>query len=285
MSDIPSEEWDFRPISENWEMPYAVLYEYCRSSKSRKILEEWFAAPFAIPYGATLYGYREELATLGVKRKKMSIRQFVEKLFEACPDFAVCAPFLVLLAQEIPPLIRRYGVVDVALRFPCFPEPWVKVKAERGKEYLKVRSKGWPKPKQALWEPRELVDQPHSATSELCHLAIEWTADAPQIKADFNKWLGTRHPGATSGRRATWERLKWLSVYRLSTQASLRYTAGKKMVDEYKSLHPSLGDIQTVFPDYDSQTSWDDAVKKATESLKGNFVPDILHSVGRMWTA
>lgn len=282
-------EWDFRGIKDDWEYPLAVMYEYARSSQLRIDLPNWLAMPFS-ESGSTFATHDELLRKFSLVRRStldVPTGEILEKLWSSDAAANDIFSALILMSQELPVSIKNHRAVDIALRFPRFPEPWQETKRGCGADYLKRRCAKWPRTSPPIREIRETSDPFDYAYLEPTwgryDFIVDWTADADQIKEEFVKWLSRHHPGAQPGRRATWERLKWLSAYRLGKVAGLKYGEAIQFQVPYQSSGRIKNGSALVYPGYSSHTAWINAIESAEQSLDGNFCTDIMKSVGRLW--
>lgn len=287
---LPPEEWDFREIKEDWEMPFAVMYEYCRSSSLSIPLRKWFELPFS-ESGRTLGTDDELLLRLGIdwsEARDTSTGKIIESIWNSDVEFQATQTAMEMLSWELSQVIPGRNMIDIALRFPRFPEPWVSTKRCCGKDYLQKRCTLWARNSPPLREiePLSYADSaPHANPYQRHDFIIDWSADAREIKRYFAEWLKEKHPATRIGRRATWEFLKWLSAYRLSsTTRRLNFNDAKAFLKTYTDENPVNFETRRVFPDLDSQTAWDDAVRRAERYLTVNFCSEILKECNHLWT-
>lgn len=99
---LPPDEWDFREIREDWEVPYAILYEYSRSSTVRHHLQRWFNTRFA-ESGMTLASHPELLSKFKISRTKsleLPTSRIIDTIWDSGMGLSVIQSALALLAQE-----------------------------------------------------------------------------------------------------------------------------------------------------------------------------------------
>ncbi len=294
-------EWDFRPI-EDWELPFATIYEYARSiEKVSNHLTAWLDGPVETrsPWP------RIRIDTGQIKDAGWEMKSplpdrmgdLIEYIFDEAPSDKTMLSALHLVIENVPQELHGPGVQDIALRFPRFPEPWIQTRQRRGVDYLKKRCFQYPNPVRVLrelwdpfeWDPNNPLRDLHATSNLSAHIGvheflIDWSARRTEILADFTSWLGRHHPGQSRRNPHIREPLKWLAAFRLK-EAGLAHAAAKEVVkDRHKTVAapPSGPDL----PTYGNEKKWLEAARKAKELIQmPDFDVELLRRHGLLWAS
>lgn len=302
---VPPEpcEWDFRPI-EDWELPFATIYEYARSIKQvSNHLKAWFSSPCQtrVPHPHIKID-ADQVARAGWKMDRIlpdTMGEAIEYIFDEAPDDVSRLTALNLIVWNIPQVLGGPGVQDIALRFPLFPETWMQTRARRERDYLKKRCFRYPKAKQRrslreLWDPLEwdpgnpfcdaYAVPPLSGHLGVHEFLIDWSARRTEILADFTSWLGRHHPGESRRNPYIREPLKWLAAYRLK-EAGLSHARAKEVVRARQRAVPVPPNGPDL-PTYGNEKKWLEAARKAEHLIKmPEFDVEILRRHGLLWAS
>ncbi len=300
-------EWDFRRVSSvKRELIHATIYEYVRSSAWKQILEEWFDQPFWIgtAFTATIHCHKGLLDDLGISKKSAgTIRDVIRKVHVSGTDReskALCLSYLgqdadLYLARDSRPGGPSASVpFSVALRFPDFPEPWLKVVNLSG--FAEQLAFKWPDPAQAA----SLIDLDDDLEGRMPdpfyslhstarpqyfrehHLEIDWRFSREQIKKDLEDWVDLRHPEGR-GNPHDEALLKKLAAYRLRQSG---FTAKKALefVERYSVANPAPNDSLEALPLYGSEKSFNEAARQAGKLLRSSDIPKFVGAFyGSLW--
>ncbi len=292
---LDPDEWDFRDIDKKWELPYAVIYEYARSSKYRGALTEWFQQPCAARISRlVITQHPDVLRACGFRGnlpRGITVGELIEHIYNHAANEAVTRQALYLLCQDTPPVFHQQKLLCLALRFPQFPDPWVRVRRTNGVEYIQKRCFKWPSSYEPLVELGDETD-PHQdplyaaransrpANIQQHQFEIDWAANAPAIKKSFNKWLSRHHPYGP-GNRAVAEPLSWLGAYRIKALGKLSDAHACSALQNYfiRSEMHGFGPRQL----YRNVNKWSDSAGKAELILSGCFAEDLARRSKQLW--
>jgi len=293
---LDPDEWDFRDIAEKWELPYAVIYEYARSSEYRGALTEWFQKlcgdcmpPLVIAEHADVLracGFRGKLP------RKITIGELIERIYDHASDDGVIRRALHLIAQNTPPVFHQEKLLCLALRFPQFPEPWILVRRAKGAAYLQKRCFKWTSdypPLVELGDDTDTAQHPLYALYASARPAnigkhtfeIDWSASVPKIKNSFSEWLSRHHPYG-AGRPNIAEPLKWLGAYRIMDLKKFSHTQALSAVKTYLDSHRRGAEFG-CHPKYENVNKWIEAVDKARSLLEGSFAVELAKRSNQLW--
>lgn len=290
------DEWDFRDVTEPWELPYAVIYEYARSSVYREALTEWFQQPSGARLSRlVITEYPDVLRACGFRRKlpdKLTVGEVFERIYDHADNERSMRTALYLLNSDTPRVFHQQKLLCMALRFPQFPKPWVQVRRMKGVEYLKKRCFNWPSglpPLIELWDETDLSQDPlyavrassRPANIEQHTFEIDWMASAHTIKQSFSKWLSRHHPYGR-GKPTVSEPLNWLGAYRIMSLTKLSSSQACSAAKEYLARNKRSTSFG-CYPNYQTVNKWTEAVAKAHSLLEGCFAEELSKRAKLLW--
>jgi len=292
---LDPDEWDFRDIAEKWELPYAVIYEYARSSVYRETLTEWFQQPGGARRPRLLITeYPDVLRACGFRGKlpdRFTVGEIIERIYDQAENEVVMRRALNLLNSDIPPVFDQQKLLCLALRFPQFPKPWARVKRIHGVEYLKKRCSKWPSDFPPFIEPGDDTDptqhpfyilyaSSRPANIQQHVIEIDWSAEAPAIKKLFNKWLSRHHPYGP-GKRAAAEPLSWLGAYRIKALGKLSDPQACSALRDYFKRSETHAFGPRIL--YQNVNKWAASAGKAESILRGCFAEELARRSKQLW--
>jgi len=292
---LDPDEWDFRDVDEKWELPYAVIYEYARSSKYLGALTEWFQQPCAARMPQLVIAeHADVLRACGFRGKlpgKLTVGELIERIYDHAENEAIMRRALYLLNSDTPPVFHQQKLLCLALRFPQFPKPWVHVRRIHRAEYLKKRCSRWPSDFPPFIEPGDETD-PTQHPLYVAHanarpaniqehiIEIDWSAEAPAIKKLFNKWLSRHHPYGP-GKRAAAEPLSWLGAYRIKALGKLSDPQACSALKDYFKRSETHAFGPRIL--YQNVNKWTVSAGKAESILRGCFAEDLARRSKQLW--
>ena len=273
-----------------------LLYEYTRSClRVRAAIEEWQAEAADL----------RQLAELDFHDETAAIRSELQRLREATNAQAVDAAFnpqfqtggavaanLFLTHLRLLTLKSCFpdGGRSVALTFTNFDQPWSKLRSTRGDQYLKVRllpaaarsggvmgNLGPPLTYQEI-----LALEPSVRHEEIL---VDWNVPLDELTNSFRAWAKREQeslasqPGQPPGKRARWERLKWLAAFRIHN-AGYNFAEARKLIEHRQHTCEIAADSGAVFPIYGDGPAWSKVVSKVRDALEGDIIRWIGASFG-----
>ena len=300
---LQRDEWDFRSVRKS-ELMTVLLYEYTRSSESTcRAIMRWQSQKFDLTCLEVFKQFddNELLGRTARETPNITNAQAVDLIFDPNGSSGTAEAKDHLswqLELSVKAALGRDFDTSIALRFTHLNEPWAQLQ-KRGQAYLEVRCLPNP-PRDAglvgnlgssrIYESLFDLDP----MLEHAEFIINWTVPVGDIIKDFKAWANAnRRPIPAElkrkpGKKAPWQRLKWLAAYRIAKGGYRDYDAALKFLNE--QIRRKDGDDPTkVLPRYPYKKSWDDAVSNARALLENDFVQSIeslfgLH-LGFRWPA
>lgn len=283
-------EWDFRGIPEG-HLALATIYEFARESPHAQEITEWLASPFPDQLRArpSRWIYASQLEALNqldeLKCERLTVAKTIGRVLDRASDPEIQSAVLRLLARFLPEPLKRAHLVTIALLMDRFPEPYLHLMEDPREGYLERRRavamslKQGPMPlifDLGLHKADEAEFLYRHAGLPHRKLLVDVRAPVSAIRKAFNKWLKDKieHPETHRGRHSSHEWLRWLSAYRLKN-SGMKYAAAKSWLDNYRTAH-TCSTCTVELPNYQQQTDWDERVAIVDQTLKADFVTDIL---------
>jgi hypothetical protein len=134
--------------------------------------------------------------------------------------------------------------------------------------------KRWPRsPLKLKWDNPEYVKHMHKLGVRKFEIIVDLRYSKNCVKREICEWVdglddtGIKKFAVKKGKAAMpfWFRLKELSAFRFS-QKNISYQRAQKFLDEYKEKSGSVQNDK-VYPIYQSQGAWSDAVNRAKRHI------------------
>ena len=131
----------------------------------------------------------------------------------------------------------------------------------------------------------------HRPENWLCHLLcyhyflVDWNVPLDELTNSFREWAKREQaslmsrPGRPPGKKAQWERLKWLAVFRLHN-AGYNFPEARKLIEQRQLTYEVVVNAGAVFPIYGGDAAWGKVVSKVRIAVEGDVVGWIGASFG-----
>ena len=273
-----------------------LLYEYVRSCpKVRTAIEKWQAESVDLQQ-LQEFDFHGETAAIRSRLHRLSKAtnaQAVDVAFEPqfqTGDAEAANLFLTHLRLLTPKSCFPDGGRSVALTFTNFDQPWSRLRSLRGNEYLRVRllpagarSGGVMGNLGPASTYQEILALEPSVRHE--RILVDWNVPLDELTNSFREWAKREQaslmsrPGRPPGKKAQWERLKWLAVFRLHN-AGYNFPEARKLIEQRQLTYEVAVNAGAVFPIYGGDAAWGKVVSKVRIAVEGDVVGWIGASFG-----
>lgn len=292
---ISPDEWDFRSVREE-ELMTVLLYEYIRSCpRVRAAIGKWQEEPVDLKqlqeldfHGETKM-IRSRLRRLPKATNAHAVNVAYDPSFQT-DDGAAANLFLTHLKLLTSKSYFPDGGRSIALTFTNFDQPWSQLRSMRGDQYLRVRllpaasrSGGVMGDLGPTSTYQEILALEPSVQHE--GILIDWNVPLDDLTSSFREWAKRRQAFAASqtgrlpGRRAQWERLKWLAAFRIHN-AGYNFAAACELISHRQLTCKVAATSGAALPIYGNSASWGKVVSKVRNAIEGNVVRWIGASFG-----